>query len=408
MRPLTFLFACLILATGTRAQDLQQLGVIEKSETKIIDVRVEKLDSGNRSFIFLFEEKGGLEVYDTERNLVLKQPPGQACVHWESGYLHHGRLYCLAPEFTAVDFSAPAPVSRRISSVGLDVKNSEHLLGFEVGGKEFLAADNRTGIDLYTLPELTRIAAIARDDPQTGIGRCIEFSGNTVFYTNRDNEVAAYDCSVKRVIWKVNAGSKSPKFLGISLGTKSNLILNLALNRRNGLLYANTIFGDLFKIRISDGSVILRKDQFRGTGNNAGLLTNLAFQDLNGDGKLEIVAPSVDNNVYCLNADDFSVIWAYDAGNEVQRPLAFRDVTGDGTPDVFAVSDYDLKLSIIDGVRGTRLYEKNFEKEDKFNQTSVGIAECSGGPPLRLVVQTGWRMVRMFDLSGFESGLRRK
>ena len=390
---------CLLLAGNPLAQELPQLGVIEKTETTINAVHLETLDSVKRCFIFLFEEKGVLEAFDMNRNPVLKEPPGQGYVYWENGFLHHDKLYCFVPEYTTIDFSGSAPTPRRISSTTLDLTKYKEFLGFEVGSKEIILADYRAGIDVYSLPDLSLVARIVRDEPEQWRDNCLGLSGNMVFYSNKTNEIAGFDFATKQAVWKVNAGSKSPKFLGISMGTASNRFGRAALNRHDGVIYAVTAFGDLFKIRPSDGTVSLRKDEFRGSGNNAGLLTRLYFEDLTGDGKPELVAPSVDNNIYCMSTDDFSTIWEYDAGNEVQMPLAFHDLTGDGIPEVLGICDYDLKLSIIDGAKGTLVYETEFEKGKKFSQTYPGIAASGDGPPLRLVVQTGWRTVRIFDLA---------
>jgi hypothetical protein len=408
MNPITLLVMCQLLTGNTLAQDLPLAGLIEKTETTINAVRVERLGSAKACFIFLFEEKGALEVYDMKSNVVLKQPPAQGYVYWKDGFLHYDKLYCFAPDWTAIDFSGSSPVPRRITSTQPDVRVYKEFLGFEDGGKELLLADSRTGIDVFSIPDLSLIARISRDEPTKWRDDCLELSGNMVFYSNKTNEVAGYDIVTKKVIWRVNAGSKSPKFLGISMGTVSNSFLHTALNPHDGILYANTIFGDLYKIRPSDGSIVFRKAEFRGSGNNAGLLTRLYFEDLSGDGKPELVAASVDNNIYCMNTDDFSTVWEYDTGNEVQMPLAFRDLTGDGIPDVFAICDYDLKLSIIDGAKGTMVYETEFEKGKKFSQTYPSIADCGNGTPLRMVVQTGWRTIRVFDLAGVAAGANLK
>lgn len=400
MNLITLFILCIVVGCPALAQDLPQLGVIEKTETTINAVHVASLDSSKRCFIFMFEENGVLEILDLNRNLVLKEPSGQGYVYWKEGFLHHNKLYCFVPECTTVDFAGSSPTPRQISSIKVDLKKYKEFLGFGEGGREIVLADYRAGIDVYALPDMSLIARIIRDEEERWRDDRLELSGNMVFYSNKTNEVAGFDFVKKQVIWKVNAGSKSPKFLGISMGTVSNRFTEAALNRYDGMLYAVTWSGDLFKIRPSDGTVVLRKDEFRGSANNAGLLTRLYFEDLTGDGKPEIVAPSVDENIYCMSTDDFSTVWEYDAGNEVQMPLAFRDLTGDGIPEVFGICDYDMKLSIIDGAKGRLVYETELEKGKKFVQTYPSIAACSDGPPLRVVVQTGHRTVRIFDLAG--------
>jgi outer membrane protein assembly factor BamB len=97
---------------------------------------------------------------------------------------------------------------------------------------------------------------------------------------------------------------------------------------------------------------------------------------MNADGTNEIIAPSIDENIYCIDPRDFSVKWEYDTGNENQTALTFCDITGDGTPEVFGVSDYDLRLSIIDGTKGQQIGEFDLKKEhSKFNQTHALVAD---------------------------------
>jgi len=176
---------CLLLAENTLSQDLPILGVIEKTETTIRAVHVASLNSLKRCFIFAFEEKGVLEIFDLNRNLVLKEPSGQGYVYWQEGFLHHNKLYCFIPECTAIDFAASAPTSRRISSTKMDPKKYKEFLGFEEGGRKIVLADYRAGIDLYSLPDMLLIAQIVREEEERWRDDRLGLSGNMVFYSNK-------------------------------------------------------------------------------------------------------------------------------------------------------------------------------------------------------------------------------
>ena len=220
-----------------------------------------------------------------------------------------------------------------------------------------------------------------------------------VIYNARRRDLFAFNVNEKKMQWKIDAGERKAKFMGISLGVFPEWWMRPFVNPDDNLLYARTMSGDLYKIRPTSGEVVLKMEQFRGDGNNAGLLTRIYFRDMNGDGKNEIVAPAVDESIYCIDPRDFSVKWAYDTGNENQMPLAFYDITGDGVPEVFGVCDYDLKLSIIDGSNGKLINDFEMKKEHKkFNQTYVLVADIDRNGYLDVITQSNWHTIRFLEL----------
>ena len=195
--------------------------------------------------------------------------------------------------------------------------------------------------------------------------------------------------------------------MGISLGTLPLRFMSCYVNPDDSLVYTATWAGDLYKIDPTSGRVVLKKERFRGDGNNAGLLTRMYFQDMTGDGKPEIVSPSVDENIYCIDPKDFSVKWMYEAENENQTPLAFYDITGDGIPEVFSVCDYDLVLSILDGSNGNLIKDFEMKKEHKkFNQTYALVADIDGNGYIDIITQSSRQKIRFLELKTPKPGTK--
>jgi outer membrane protein assembly factor BamB len=58
------------------------------------------------------------------------------------------------------------------------------------------------------------------------------------------------------------------------------------------------------------------------TGNN--VWSSPALGDIDGDGKLEVVVGSFDNNVYALNGENGSFLWSYTTGDFVMSSLSLK------------------------------------------------------------------------------------
>ena len=85
-----------------------------------------------------------------------------------------------------------------------------------------------------------------------------------------------------------------------------------------------------------------------------GTLNFLALGDLNGDGRLDIVAPdSNSNQVYVLlgstTAGSFNTKVSYSIGNSGPEGTVIADVTGDGRPDIITGNDVGPQVSVLAG-----------------------------------------------------------
>src|SRR5438477_6003198 len=146
------------------------------------------------------------------------------------------------------------------------------------------------------------------------------------------------------VLWKVSL--KSNSFGGASVAdVDDDGQLDLAFC---------TYFGDsaVHVVHGQDGSPI-----WIWQGGEECLDASCKFADLNGDGKLELIAPVSNSNlVQAFDAATGTPIWKYEAGRGecIDTPPSIADVDGDGKPDVI-VGTFKGNLHLIRGADGTRI-----------------------------------------------------
>ncbi|MBU1299119.1 MAG: VCBS repeat-containing protein [Bacteroidetes bacterium] len=336
-----------------------------------------------------------IKVFDAARKQLFESVLS-AYVSSEQVVQFGDRFYFFARKLLWIDLDNFTVDSTQVSRSDY---TSIQVIPFESGAR--MLASYSGGIDIYDPANLKLTYAIQRseqvrgDDPQ-----CFN---NFIFFENTETELAAYDLMTKKVVWKFNTGVRPVSLLGIKVGSMPNYVSSYRILSEQGSisLVMVTFAGDLYKLNPATGSVIQRNERFKGTGNNAGLITNISLVDMNQDGTKDIVGPSVDHNVYCIDGRTLSVIWEYNTGNESQMPCSFADINGDGTPEVFSVND-EYNLTILDGRKGTLLYQMKVQEGIKsgWNQTEVLLADLNGNGLLDVIVKGGWDKLRIFELGG--------
>ena len=364
------------------SQALVETGVITVDDGEVWKVFVERSTDNNQGYLVVQLKGGGFKVYNAKLQLLFKKSGVRRFVYSSNKetYLHDNLFYFIdSQEMFALsfnDFNIAKASSGRLLH---DLYTSFYL--YTEGASEVLVAVNDSLVDVYQFPSLAIIAQIKEKSEFR------YYVNGLVIYNSQRRNLFAFNVREQKLQWKIDAGERKAKFLGISLGTFPQWWMGIRLNPDDNLIYSRTMFGDLYKINPRSGEVVVKKEQFRGDANNAGLLGQMYFRDMNGDGKNEIVAPSVDENIYCIDPKDFSVRWAYDTGNENQMPLAFYDVNGDSIPDVFGVNDYDWILSVIDGANGTHIADLELEIEEKKFQTYPLVADMDGDGQPEIITQ---------------------
>jgi outer membrane protein assembly factor BamB len=231
----------------------------------------------------------------------------------------------------------------------------------------------------------------------------IIFHKGRIVYKHKVNGITIFDLKENKTLWKYDTGSDGIYMLGIKVGTYPNEVSRFLIDEdKTTYLIMNTWFGHIYKFDFNTGKVLLEKKRFRGTGNNAGLINSFNLMDMNKDGVKDIVAGSVDNNVYCVNGKDLSVMWEYDTDNEIQLPLSLYDINGDKIPEVFVINDYDNVLFILDGKTGALIKEKNIKDWEELNQTSVILADFNGNGKMDLIVKRNPRKLQLYEMKDIQ------
>jgi len=77
-----------------------------------------------------------------------------------------------------------------------------------------------------------------------------------------------------------------------------------------------------------------------------------SLADVDGDGMLEVIVGSLDDNVYCLNGEDGSLLWKYTTGGDIRCSPILGDVDNDGKLEIiFGSCDHGVYCLGVDGFR---------------------------------------------------------
>ncbi len=292
----------------------------------------------------------------------------------------------------------------RLNISGLQL-DSVTLLRNDYIAVNILNLDNRTilyaktddKIDLYDMTDYKIINSLKSKYGKPDIIKAFD---NLLIFRCSENELTAYDLIGKKIKWKLNTGKSEAKLWGIKLGTFDNFITSYQVinNNPESFVYITTVIGDLYKLEALSGKVLIKRERFRGDDNNSGLITDLQYADINGDGIEDLICPSVDYNIYCINGKDLSILWQYDTGFENQTPIKLSDINNDGIPEVFNVND-KMTLSILSGIDGKCLLSYTIDEEK--NQTCPLVGYFYGDEHLNVIVKANNYEIRVYELRIF-------
>lgn len=292
-------------------------------------------------------------------------------------------LYCLnTNSFTLETISKP------------NIKYKD-IIKKRIGNKEYLLFYNDFSLDIY--------------DPETNKYVLSDQNLNTlpaeekiIVVSNGQSELNAFNLISKTKLWNYKLEKVPIYYLGIKVGSFLDKFKSyfIAFEKQKKIVIANSKAGSLYKFDYMSGTVLLSKERFKGTGNNAGLMPAVAYHDMNKDGIIDIIGASVDNNIYCIDGKDFSEIWSNNTGDENQTPCSLVDLNDDNIPEIFSVNN-NMTLSIINGNNG-KLIKSIYLKDKNANtnfQTRVFLADINGNSLLDAIVLSGTNRIKVFEIN---------
>lgn len=306
-------------------------------------------------------------------------------------FQHEKKLYVFSEKLYTIDLE-----SFNIDSINLRMNDYNVIRILKLDKSNILVASNKSYIDIYHFPELELIKSIKRDK-EVKYDKPI-LQNNIIYFKTKENVLRAIDIKTSKSLWIYDFGESDFYWLGVKIGKGINGINEYKLI--NNQLYVSAGVGDIVKLDITNGNVIIKKERFKGKENNAGLITNFAFFDINNDGVEDIIGPAVDHNIYCLDGKTLNVIWEYNTGFENQMPVSLYDLTGDKIPEVLAIND-EMKLSIIDGKKGKLIEETIVVRGVKNGniQSAVFLADVDGNSLLDILVEAGKDRLKLYELN---------
>jgi hypothetical protein len=282
-----------------------------------------------------------------------------------------------------------------LDSIPLEGEYYHSMQHFATESDTVIVASGPDMVDLYSYPAFNRIGHFLRKETRQLDLPVI--NKRMLIYQMRNNELAVFDWYNKKHITSFHSGDQPAYFLGIKIGRFDDTVswYRLKESAMGPQLYFTTLSGSIFHTDPSTGDTIQYRMRFMGDGNNAGLLTSFVLADMDHDEICDIVATSVDQNIYCISGNGLHVLWAHATGGENQMPLSLLDVTGDKIPDIFGIND-NMTLSVLDGKDGAIL--KLQQLNDHAYQSSPGLADLDADGIVDLLANTDRKTVRIFRL----------
>ncbi len=139
-------------------------------------------------------------------------------------------------------------------------------------------------------------------------------------------------------------------------------------------IVAPSIDGKIYALNGENGSLVWNKTINTGS--------SPALGDINDDGKLEVIIGSWDYNIYALNGENGSTLWNYTTIYELGSSPSLGDINGDNKLDII-ISGVAPYLYAINGENGSLLWSKEL---DDYVQSSPVLGDIDNDERLEIIL----------------------
>lgn len=299
-------------------------------------------------------------------------------------------LYVFKEKLYIIDIN-----SYTLKEIDLTQNDYKYISIHKINNNYFLIASRDEGIDIYSLENFKPTLNLKREQKKKLGFDFIVLKDGVLYYRTRRNVMVAYNILHKNIKWIYDAGKIDVYLAGIKVASNVDLITEYKIE--NDYLYINTIGGTIAKINLNNGKEIIKKYRFKGTGPFAGYMPHIQMYDMNGDEIKDIIGPSMDLNVYCINGKNLELLWESNTGDESNMLPSLYDITGDNIPEVFTVSK-KIKLSIINGKDGSLIKEILLNDNNEIMEANVLIADIDNNGKADIVTKGGRDRLKIFEI----------
>jgi hypothetical protein len=398
---LLYSFSTLFAQQNEIIQEKTIFETTEEFNIRYFNVLYDQISKKNLLFVYEIKENDKNEyinsilIFDNKGNKhrIIEKISRDFYIHHKNTFTINNCFYFIWDSLYCLELN-----SFRIKSYHLRNSSYKSLSTFNDNGIDFILAGADKFIDVISLEHMEVLESIQRAEIIT-ISNSSIIGKNKLIYLAEDNKLSRYNLQDNNQLWSFDTGNLNLKFLGIKLGIIDNIITDF--NENGQTVYLSTISGEIYKIHSDQGTLLSVSKNFSGSKNNAGLIVSfIVGDDCNQDGIGDIIAPSVDHYIYCINGKDLTTIWKYDTGAENQTAVSLFDITKDGIADVFGIND-EMKLSVINGHTGKLIYQKIIQKniEGGKNQSNVIIADFFGESEPNIIVISDFNKLTVFSIA---------